>query len=216
MRTLLLPLSVGLVLSLSVPAPSAAQDGTPVIYMTQYKIHPSRMDSLATLIAEYDIPWHNFVAENVEGYQRRYLRHDTGNEYNLMIATAYPDWDMVRGDEIPFDELFPRFAASMGMTEEEMEEDGVNEMFQWAYEGAEHVDQIWRLIGGPAGDDPSDMDGDPVIYMSQYKIHSSRMDSLATLITEYDIPWHNFVAENVEGYQRRYLRHDTGNEYNLM
>lgn len=120
----------------------------PVFYMSQHKIQWSRMDSLTTLIAEFDVPWHNFIAENVEGYQRWYFQHDTGGEYNLMIVTMYPDWDMVRGDEIPYDELFPQFAASMGMTMEEVEADanGVQAGFQWAYEGSTHMDGIWRPI----------------------------------------------------------------------
>lgn len=147
MRYLIFTLLLGFCLSFSAPQ-AAAQDMEPVIYMTQYKIQEARMDSLSTLVSQYDLPWHNFISENVEGYQRWYFRHDTGNENNFMIVTMYPDWDMVRGDEIPFADLFPRFVDSIGMTMEEFDaEDGrINSAFQWAYEGAEHMDQIWRPI----------------------------------------------------------------------
>ncbi|MEP0547437.1 MAG: hypothetical protein ABJF88_10935 [Rhodothermales bacterium] len=200
-------------------SPAAAQDG-PVFYMTQHKIHQARVDSLTALTEKYDIPWHNFVADNVEGYERWHMRHDTGNEYNFMTVTMYPDWDMVRGDEIPFDDFGPGFAASMGMTVEEMEaEDGmVNTAFEWAYDGSEHIDQIWRPIARAirSGNEDGDMKPDMVAYMTQFKIKPSRMDSLVALIQTYDVPWHTFVAENVEGYERFWMRHDTGNEYNFM
>src|SRR6056297_790579 len=76
MRYTLLLLLAGLFLA---AAPSAvAQDG-PVIYMTQHKVQQARMDSLTTIIQEFSIPWQNFIAENVEGYQRYFMRHDTGN-----------------------------------------------------------------------------------------------------------------------------------------
>jgi hypothetical protein len=153
MRFLTLFLLAGLLLALHAPSPAVAQDGDPVLYVTQYKINPQRLDSLTTLVAEYDIPWHDFVADHVEGYQRWYFVHDTGTEHNFMIATMYPDWDMVRGDEIPYDDLFVEFAASMGMTMEDAEVlQGVQEKFEWAYEGSEHFDQIWRPITAEDGD----------------------------------------------------------------
>ncbi len=49
-------------------------------------------------------------------------------------------------DEIPYSDLWPKFVASMGMTVEEAEARGVGEMFQWAFEGNEHIDQIWRPL----------------------------------------------------------------------
>ncbi len=126
-----------------------------VTYMTQFKIEPSRMDSLAALIQTYDAPWHTFVAENVDGYSRTWMRHDTGNEYNLMVVTTYPNWDMV--DSVPYNDLFPKFAASMGMTMEEAENQGVEEMFNWAYDGSEHMDQIWRpIVPAMMGDEMMD------------------------------------------------------------
>ncbi len=217
MRYLLLTVLAGLALAPSSTA--VAQDG-PVFYMTQHKIQASHMDSLMALTKKYDIPWHDFVADNVEGYKRWHMRHDTGNEYNFMTVTMYPDWDMVRGDEIPFDDFAPAFAASMDMTVEDMEaEDGmVNAAFEWAYDGSEHMDQIWRPIARAvrSGNEDGDMKPDMVAYMTQFRIKPARMDSLAALIQTYDVPWHTFVAENVEGYERFWMRHDTGNEYNLM
>ena len=220
MRHLVLLLLASVLLTRSPVAPTAlAQDG-PVFYMTQHKIQQARMDSLVALTAKYDLPWHKTVADNVEGYKRWYMRHDTGNEYNFMTVTRYPDWDMVRGDEIPFDDFAPAFAASMGMTVEELEaEDAeVSEAFNWAYAGQKHVDQIWRPIAQAvrSGSENADMNPDMVSYMTQYKIDPARIDSLASLIATYDVPWHTFVAENVEGYGRTWMRHDTGNEYNMM
>jgi hypothetical protein len=217
MRYVSIPLLAGL---LFVAAPSAtAQDG-PVFYMTQHKIQASRVDSLIALITKYDIPWHGIVADNVDGYKRWHMRHDTGNEYNFMTVTMYPDWDMVRGDEIPFDDYAPQLAASMGMTMEELdaEDERVGPAFEWAYEGSQHTDQIWRPVAQAvkSGAENAEMNPAEVAYMSQFKIQPSRMDSLAALIQTYDAPWHTFVAENVEGYSRTWMRHDTGNEYNFM
>lgn len=217
MRYVSLLLLTGLLVAAS--PTTVAQDG-PVFYMTQYDIHPSRVDSLTALTQKYDIPWHNIVANNVEGYKRWHMRHDTGNEFNFMTVTMYPDWDMIRGDEIPYDDFAPQMAEAMGMTMEEMdaEEAMINPAFEWAYEGSQHMDQIWRPMARAvkSGNEDSDMGADVVAYMSQYKINPSRMDSLATLIQTYDAPWHSYVAENVEGYERYWMRHDTGNEYNLM
>ena len=201
-------------------APSAvAQDG-PVFYMTQYKIQQARMDSLAALTQQYDVPWHNHIADNVEGYKRWHMRHDTGNEYNFMTVTRYPNWDMVRGDEIAFNDFGDSFAASLGMTTEELEaEDGmVNEAFTWAYEDNHHIDQIWRPVANAvqSGDEGDDMTEDMVLYMTQYKIMPSRLDSLVSLTQSFDAEWHEYVANNVDGYHRHWMRHDTGNEYNFL
>jgi hypothetical protein len=136
----------GLLLALATPA--YAQDDGPVMYVSQYRIQGSRLDSLESLIRTYDIPWHAHIAAAVPGYQRWYYRHDTGGEYNLVVATLYPNWDMIRGDEIDYDGLFARFRTQGGFSE--AEEDQVNAMFEWAYEGSSHVDNIYRPI--TAGD----------------------------------------------------------------
>ena len=145
MRYVILTIFAGLALTLCAPAP-VAQDMEPVFYMTQYKIDGARLDSLETLVKDFDVPFQAFIAENVEGYQRWFFRHDTGNEYNFMIITRYPDWDMVRGDEIPFSDLLPQFVESMGMTPEELSSLSVEDQFEWAYEGSTHIDQIWRPV----------------------------------------------------------------------
>ena len=211
MRSAALLLLAGLVLAATPPA--VAQDDEAVYYMTQHKIQPSRMDSLITLTSELDIPWHNFVAENVDGYQRYFMRHDTGNEYNFMVVTRYPDWDTM--DSVPYDELFPQFAASMG-TEPDALDEKYRPGFEWAYEGAQHMDQIWRPVASTGQNADPSMLQDVVIYVSQYKINPQRVDSLAALVNAYDVGWHGYVAENVEGYERHWMRHDTGNEFNFL
>ena len=137
-----------------------------------------------------------------------------------MTVTMYPNWDMVRGDEIPFDDFAPQMAASMGMTMEELdaEDEMIAPAFQWAYEGSQHIDQIWRPVARAvrSGAEDADMGPDGVAYVTQYKIHPARVDSLASLVETYEAPWQTFVAENVEGYERVWMRHDTGNEYNFM
>jgi hypothetical protein len=143
----LLHVSCALILAVML-APSAVaqteQAQQPVLYVSQYKINPARLDSLATLTREYDIPWHDAIAARVPGYQRFYYRHDTGNEYNFVIATLYPDWNYVRGDEIPFEEIGEAFSSENDMTEADFER--VSAMFDWAYEGATHIDNIYRPI----------------------------------------------------------------------
>jgi hypothetical protein len=128
------------------PAASAQanQAQQPVLYVSQYKIQPARLDSLAVLVREYDIPWHDAIAARVPGYERYYYRHDTGGEYNFVIATLYPDWDFVRGDEIPFEQIWETFSQEHGMIEADFQR--VSEMFNWAYEGSSHVDNIYRPI----------------------------------------------------------------------
>lgn len=143
LRALSLPALAALIAFLAPAAPAAAQDAEPVLYVTQYKIQQARLDSLVTLTERFDTPWHNFIAERVPGYQRSYYRHDTGDDYNFVIMTMYPDWDYVRGDEIPLDNLFEEFSQTWEGTETE---DQVNAMFEWAFEGAEHVDNIYRPI----------------------------------------------------------------------
>jgi hypothetical protein len=212
MRYTYLLLLVGLLLAAS-PSADAQEDDGPVVYMTQHKVHPAKMDSLMTLIQEFSIPWQNFIAENVEGYWRTFSQHDTGNEYNLMISTGYPSWDMV--DSVPVEELWPQFAATMDMTPQEL---GAKYMpaLEWAYEGSEHMDQIWRVVASTGFNQSPETIGDAVVYMTQQKIKQARVDSLASLHAGIDIEWHNVIAEQMPGYERHYLRHDTGNEYNYM
>ena len=210
MRYTLLLLLAGFLLA---AAPSAvAQDG-PVIYMTQHKINPAKMDSLIAMTKALDIPWHNFISENVEGYQRYYMQHDTGNEYNFLIVTIYPSWDMI--DSVPMEELFPQFAASMDMTPEEL---GAKYMpgMEWAYEDSEHMDQIWSMVASTGTNLSPETIGEAVVYMTQHKVKQPRVDSLASLHAGIDIEWHKAIAEKVPGYERHYLRHHTGNEYNYM
>lgn len=211
MRCLSLLLLAGLLFA-SAPAVEAQSDG-PVIYMTQHRIHPAKMDSLIAMTKALDIPWHNFISENVEGYQRYYMQHDTGNEYNFLIATIYPSWDMV--DSVPMGDLFPQFAASMDMAPDELDAK-YRPGFEWAYEDSEHMDQIWRMVASTGPNMTPDLLGDAVVYMTQQKVKQPRVDSLASLHSGMDIQWHSFLAENVPGYERHYMRHDTGNEYNYM
>ncbi len=148
-RTLLLTAVVGLATCLA-PAPAVqAQDMEPIVYMTRYKINPARIDSLTTLTAMFDAPWHNFVASRVPGYQRSHYRHDTGDDYNYVIMTTYPDWDYVRGDEIDYDtigEAFEKTPAYTDMESQGMTEEQIEAMFDWAYEGSSHTDNIMRPI----------------------------------------------------------------------
>ena len=212
MRYTYLLLLVGLLLAAS-PSADAQEDDGPVIYMTQHKIQQARMDSLTTLIQEFSIPWQSFIAENVEGYQRYFMRHDTGNEYNLLIATILPSLDMV--GNVPTDGLWPKFAASMDMTPEEL---GAKYMpgMEWAYEDSEHMDQIWSMVASTGTNLSPETIGEAVVYMTQHKIKQPRVDSLASLHAGIDIEWHKAIAEKVSGYERHYLRHHTGNEYNYM
>jgi hypothetical protein len=142
-------LSLVSILALLALAPAArAQEDGAVMYVTQYRIQQSRLDSLVTLIRTYDVPWHAEIAARVPGYQRFFYRHDTGGEYNLVIATLFPNWDMVRGDEIDFDGIWEGYRSRNSITPAQEEE--VNAMFEWAYEGSSHIDNIYRPI--TAGD----------------------------------------------------------------
>lgn len=213
MRPLTLLLLAGLFV-VAMPAANAQDDAPePVVYMTQHKVNPQRMDSLMTLINEFSVPWQSFISENVEGYQRYFMRHDTGNEYNLLVATIYPSWDMV--DSVPTSELWPQFAATMDMTPQEL---GAKYMpgLRWAYEDSQHMDQIWRMVASTGTNQSPETIGDAVVYMTQQKVKQARVDSLASLHAGIDIEWHKAIAENMPGYERHYMRHDTGNEYNYM
>lgn len=92
------------------------------------------MDSLATLVEMFDAPWHAFIAERTPGYQRWFYRHDTGDEHNFVIATMYPDWDYVRGDEMDFEALFEAFKSTPAYTrptEQGYNDDQIQAMFEW-------------------------------------------------------------------------------------
>ena len=147
-RLILLAAAVGLANVLA-PAPEVqAQDMEPVMYVTSYKIQQARIDSLTTLTQMFDAPWHDFVASRVDGYQRWYYRHDTGDSHNFVIATMYPDWDYVHGNEMNMEDHWEAFKETQHYKDMEgqYEEGEVDAMFRWAYEGAEHVDNIYRPI----------------------------------------------------------------------
>ncbi len=55
---------------------------------------------------------------------------------------------MVRGDEIDFDGIWEGYRSRNSITPAQEEE--VNAMFEWAYEGSSHIDNIYRPI--TAGD----------------------------------------------------------------
>lgn len=140
-----------LLLLACISAPVIAQDLNPVVYVSEHKIAWDRVDSLRTLTARYDIPWRDYIASKVDGYQRWYFTHDTGDEANYFIVTQYPDWDYVRGDEIDFEALWEEYKEANAITDED--EKGVEQAFQWAYEGATHTDRILRPITAVEEDD---------------------------------------------------------------
>jgi hypothetical protein len=153
-------LLIGLLLA-APPSADAQEDDGSVIYMTQHKVHPAKMDSLMTLIQEFSIPWQNFIAENVEGYWRTFSQHDTGNEYNYMIVTTYPSRDTV--DSMPEDSEFaPQFMENMEMTEEEARAAWAVQFegYTWANEDIRHIDQIWRPISRPMNNMDEEMMGE--------------------------------------------------------
>ena len=78
------------------------------------------------------------------GYQRHYMRHDTGDEYNWIVTTTYPNWDMIRGDEMDLDAIYEDFQRREGFSDEE--DARVEAMFEWAFEGASHADNIYRPV----------------------------------------------------------------------
>lgn len=148
-RRFLLAALVGFGVLIVPPQEAVAQEAMePIMYVTQYRIDEARLDSLTTLTAMFDVPWHNFLAERIDGYQRRYYRHDTGGDHNFVISTMYPDWDYVRGDEMDLDTHWEAFKQTEAYTDMESmyEDEDIEAMFNWAYAGSEHQDNIYRPI----------------------------------------------------------------------
>ncbi len=124
--------------------PATSQDLEPVVYVGEFEVKWDRLDSLRTLISRYSIPWQEFVASQVDGYQRWYFTHDTGDEANYYRVTQYPDWDYVRGDEIDYSALWNEYKAANGITDEE--DKRRREAFAYVFEGSTHTDRILRPI----------------------------------------------------------------------
>lgn len=137
----LLALGLFALIAFSVPAKVLAQEedaDSPYWYVTHWKIAFSKVDSLVSLEKAYSPRFRETVTPEQTGVlDRKVLIHDTGGEATVVIMTKHPTWRAIREDAPignVMEHVFP----------DEPERQGIQEAYQWVFEGAEHWDAIYR------------------------------------------------------------------------
>lgn len=84
---------------LGLPAMAAAQDADddPYWYVSTYSVPWSQVDSLGKLI-DKDMPLVEAAIERGHIVEAKTLIHHTGNEWNVVFMTKYPNWAAIDAD----------------------------------------------------------------------------------------------------------------------
>ena len=136
----------GLGLWSGITTQASAQDAdTPPerwVYASYWKMPWDRMDSLTKLNKLYPV-----VAKAKELgtiLDRVMLVHHTGNEYNLVVSTAFPSWEAI-GKGARFGEAF------RALEPDSLRRAEVNAGFNWVFrpEGTAHYDVIYQVMDTP-------------------------------------------------------------------
>lgn len=91
--------SVAVAMLFGVPTMAAAQDdeANPYWYVTAYSVPWSKVDSLGKLI-DKDEPLVQAAIERGHMLESKVLIHHTGNEWNVVFMTKYPNWAAIDAD----------------------------------------------------------------------------------------------------------------------
>lgn len=131
----------GLVFAVSTEAHAQPVDEDAAwVYGNYNKIPWSRVDSLSKLLKLY--PMIEKAKEMGHILDRRWLVHDTGNEYNVVIETVYPSWEAM-GEGARMGEVFRALEADSARRAE------VNAGFNWVFQDTDHYDVIYRVMDTP-------------------------------------------------------------------
>jgi hypothetical protein len=115
----------------------------PYIYMSEYQIPWSRVDSLVKILDlfEKEYKWREKAIELGYILDLRVMMHDTGNEWNYRVEWVYPSWEAIRNP-----------GWGMKVWEAVEPDSAKREVYfaaiDWIFKDVIHQDQIYRLHWG--------------------------------------------------------------------
>ena len=144
MKTFAFLMVIFLVVGLQETAFGQEQEDTrPWVYMSEFQIPWSRIDSLMKLETVIDTEWKWYEKAKEMGYiiDFRFMIHHTGDEWNVKNEWVYPSWEAMNKSDW------------MKQVSETVEPDSVKREtvyagFEWVFKDVIHRDQIYRLVTG--------------------------------------------------------------------
>ncbi len=108
-------------------------------YVSSYKVPWARVDSLEKLEKKYGSLVSAEAKKTGGILEYHMLRHQYGDEYNIVIMTKYPSWAAVNESGI-FRKAFETIEPDKAKRDE------VNAGYNWVFEGTVHKDNIYTEI----------------------------------------------------------------------
>jgi hypothetical protein len=116
------------------------EDTRPWVYMSEYQIPWSRVDSLVKFIELFntELKWREKAIEMGYVLDIRIMMHHTGDEWNYRVEWVYPSWEAMRN---PGWGMKVWEAVEPDSTKRKAYISGPN----WIFKDVIHRDQIYRL-----------------------------------------------------------------------
>jgi hypothetical protein len=129
-----------LVILLFIPCVVNAQEkekeDTPYWYISQFKMAWAKIDSYQTLVEKYTDPMIAEAKKSGKILDYHTLIHHTGDEYNVVIMAKLPSWCAI-------DQSWGFSDAWKKIEPDEEKRKAINAAFDWAFEGTDHIDNIY-------------------------------------------------------------------------
>ncbi len=135
------PTSVLLLFAAVAATPAVGQESQeqPVVYINQNQIPWDRIDSLTTLLQSRP-QWTAKAKELGHILDEKFLIHMHGDEWNVVVITAYPSWTA-------FANLSPGWRGEVARMVEpdSTRRAAINAGYDWVFAGTMHRDNIYRV-----------------------------------------------------------------------
>jgi len=119
------------------------QDNWPWVYMSEFQVPWSRIDSLMKLenITDKEWNWYEKAKEMGHIIDFRFMLHHTGDEWNVRYEWVYPSWEAMNKSDWMKE-------VSEAVEPDSTKRKPINEGYQWVFKDVTHRDQIYRLVIG--------------------------------------------------------------------
>ncbi len=119
------------------------EDTQPWVYMSEFQIPWSRVDSLMKLENLSDTEWKWYEKAKEMGYilDFRFMIHHTGDQWNVRYEWVYPSWEAMNKTGWAKE-------VSEAVEPDSAKREAVFAGYNWVFKDVIHRDQIYRLVIG--------------------------------------------------------------------
>ncbi len=107
-------------------------------YVSFYSVDWAKVDSLQALVKSYSYPVAKEAMKSGKLLDYKWLIHDTGNEWNVVIMSKYRSWDAID------DGVFG--AANRTLHPDSLQRQNINAAFNEIFAGGAHRDMIYTEV----------------------------------------------------------------------